>query len=181
MRIIPQFSDRLPSLSPDLVWDGVMGDLAVADAGEIDNRGGLRACAMLETAVLICLMTDARALPDELRDGDQNRGWPGDSFDLEAVTGEAAIGSKLWLLARRTVDANVVPRLAEAYAIEACEVLVGQGAVANVTATATADPTRNRLDLTVTLTDRAGAVIVAPNFSILWSELNGIRVSSPNT
>lgn len=175
MRIVPLAAERAPSLSPDLVWDGIMGDLAPAEPGEVDNRGGLRARAMLETAVLICLMTDGRADPDELRDGDRNRGWAGDTFDLDAPAGETPIGSKLWLLMRRTLNAASVPRLAEAYAIEACQTLVAQGAAARVEAVAKADPAANRLDLTVTLTDRDGAVIVAPNFSILWSELNGIR------
>ena len=84
MRIVPLRSERQPSLAPDLVWSGVMGDLAVADPDEAANRGGLRAKSMLETAVTICLMSDARADRFELRDGDVNRGWPGDTFDLDA-------------------------------------------------------------------------------------------------
>lgn len=176
MRIVPLSIEREPSLVPDLVWDGIMGDLALADPGEVGNRGGLRARAQLETAVLICLMSDARADADELRDGDVNRGWPGDSFDVDAGAGEAPIGSKLWLLMRRTVDDEAVPRLAEAYARDALQPLIRQGAAAAITVQATANPAGNRLDLAVTLTDRAGGVIVAPNFSILWSQLNGIRV-----
>lgn len=176
MRIIPLAVEREPSLAPDLVWDGIMGDLALADPGEVGNRGGLRARAQLETAVLICLMSDARADPEELRDGDVNRGWPGDSFDVDRAAGEEPIGSKLWLLLRRTVDDEAVPQLAETYARDALQPLIRQGAAAAITVKATADPARNRLDLAVTLTDRAGAMIAAPNFSILWSELNGIRV-----
>lgn len=176
MRIIPLTVEREPSLAPDLVWDGIMGDLALAAPDEIANRGGLRARAQLETAVLICLMSDARADPEELRDGDVNRGWPGDSFDVDRAGGEAPIGSKLWLLLRRTVDDDVVPQLAETYAREALQPLIRQGAAASITVKATADPAHNRLTLFVTLTDRAGGVIVAPNFSILWSDLNGIRV-----
>jgi phage gp46-like protein len=178
MRIIPLTPAREPSLAPDLVWDGVMGDIAPAGPDEPSNRGGLRAVAHLETAVLICLMTDARADAEELRSGDVNRGWPGDTFDLDRSAGEAPIGSKLWLLMRRTVDDEIVPRLAEAYAIEALHPLISQGAAAQITARATARPAQNCIDLAVTLTDRVGGVIVAPNFSILWSELNGIRVHS---
>ncbi len=176
MRIIPLAGEVEPSLAPDLVWDGIMGDLAIADHGEVGNRGGLRARSALETAVLICLMSDARADPEELRDGDVNRGWPGDSFDVDSGAGETPIGSKLWLLLRRTIDDDAVPQLAETYAREALQPLIQQGAVAAIEVEATPDPARNRLDLTVTLTDRAGGVIVAPNYSILWSELNGIRV-----
>lgn len=174
MRIIPIPAERAPSLAPDLVWNGIMGDLAPAEADETGNRGGLRARAALETAVLICLMSDARAEADELRDGDGNRGWPGDTFDLAAD--EAPIGSRLWLLSRRAIDADTLPALAEAYAVEACQVLVGQGAAAHVAASATVDPERNRLDLAITLTDRSGTVLAAPRFAVLWAELNGIRV-----
>lgn len=176
MRIIPITEQAEPSLAPDLVWNGILGDLALAEASEPSNRGGLRSRAQLETAVLICLMTDARASRDELRTGDINRGWPGDSFDLDASAGEAPIGSKLWLLLRRTVDDIVVPKLAEDYAREALQPLIDQGAVAHITVSAKGVPAENRLELNVVLTDRYGTVIIAPNYSILWENLNGIRV-----
>lgn len=170
MRIVPLGEPAEPSLSPDLlIGADAMGDFDLASPGEAMNRGGLAARRALLTAVTICLLTDARADPHELRDGDVNRGWPGDSFDL--ADGEAAIGSRLWLLRRRTVDDVIVPRLAETYALEALQVLVDQGAAAKATALATADPARNRLDLAVTLTDRNGAAIVAPRFEILWEGL----------
>lgn len=176
MRIIPLTEAAEPMLSPDLVWDGMMGDLALADPSEASNRGGLRARAQLETAVLICLMTDARVAPEELRDGDVNRGWPGDGFDIDASAGEAAIGSKLWLLMRSTVDAVETAQRAEDYAVAALQTLIDQGAAASVTARAEADPARNRLELAITLTDRAGTVLVARKYRVLWGELNGIEV-----
>jgi phage gp46-like protein len=176
MRIIPLVSPAEPMLSPDLVWDGIMGDLALADPAETDNRGGLRARAQLETAVLICLMTDARVAAEELRDGDVNRGWPGDTFDLAEANGEAPIGSKLWLLERSTVDAVDTPRRAEEYALAALQTLIDQGAAAAATATAEADPPRNRLTLSVMLADKAGTLLVALKFRVLWTELNGIEV-----
>lgn len=171
MRIIPLAAETEPNLAPDLVWDGLMADLAIAEPGEL--RGGLRAKATLETAVLICLMTDARAEPAELRDGDINRGWPGDSFDL--ADGEAAIGSKLWLLRRSTVDAVETPRRAEDYARAALQPLIDQGAVARIDVSAEGDPARNRLTLAVTLTDRDGETLVASRYAVLWDQLNGIE------
>lgn len=171
MRIIPIAAPAEPSLSPDLVWDGTMADMVPAEAGEPGNRGGLRAKQQLVTAVLICLMTDARAEPEELREGDVNRGWPGDSFDVDQAAGERAIGSKLWLLRRRTVDEVEVPRLAEVYAAEALQTLLDQGAAAAATVRANGLPDRNRLELDVTLTDRAGQTIVAPRFQVLWDQL----------
>jgi len=170
MRIVPLDQTPLPSIAPDLVFDGVLADFAPALAGEVANRGGLRARAALATAVLICLGTDARVRADELRDGDINRGWPGDSFDLDESAGEAPIGSRLWLLRRRTIDDIEVPRLAEGYAVEALAPLIRQGAAAKATATAVADPARNALELYVELTDRDGAVIVANRYKVLWND-----------
>lgn len=174
MRIIPINDGAEPTLSPDLLWDGTVGDLGLAEPGEPQNRGGLRARSALETATLICLMTDARVEPTELRTDDINRGWLGDTFDLDTAAGEVPIGSKLWLLTRHTVDDAHVPRMAETYALEALQPLVDQGAVALVTATAEADPARNRLKLDIELTDRNGDVAVANSFQILWDNLNGI-------
>lgn len=171
MRIIPIPEPEEPTLSPDLVFDGIMADLALAGADETGNRGGLAAREVLKTAVIIALLTDARAEPEELRDGDVNRGWPGDRFDLDASSGEAPIGSKLWLLMRSTVDDVDTPRRAETYAIEALQPLIDQGAAASVTAAATADPARNRLELAIEVTDRAGQLVVATQFRILWSDL----------
>lgn len=174
MRIVPIEATGEPSLAPDLVWDGCMADFALAEPDEIGNRGGLRAKAHLETAVLICLMTDARADPSELRDGDVNRGWPGDTFDMQGT--EKPLGSKLWLLKRSTVDAIDTPRRAEEYALEALQTLIDQKAVASVEATATADPAGNRLSLSVQLYERGGQLVVAQKFALLWDELNGIEV-----
>ena len=77
MRIVPIREDDEPQLSPDLVWDGVMGDFAIAEADEAGNRGGLRAKAQLETAVLICLMTDVRVDEAQKRLVDQLGGPQG--------------------------------------------------------------------------------------------------------
>lgn len=174
VRIVPLTAPGEPLLVPDIVWDGTRGDYAPAADTEAGNRGGLRARAQLASAVLICLMTDARAEPVELRDGDVNRGWPGDAFDLDAQRGERRIGSKIWLLRRRTVDDIEVPRLAEDYAREALQTLIDQGAVAAVDAAAAAVPAEGRLDLEVTLTDRAGATLHAMKFRVLWEQLHGM-------
>lgn len=170
MRIVP-IPDPA-SLAPDLVMGGVMADFALAGADEPHNRGGLRARAALVTAVIICLLTDARADASELPAGDDRRGWPGDSFDF--ADGEAPIGSKLWLLRRRAIDAAETPRLAEDYAVAALQPLIDQGAAALATAHAVADPARNRLDLSITLTDVAGGVVVAQQFRVLWDELDRV-------
>lgn len=170
LKIFPIYEGAEPSLAPDIVFDGYMGDLVLA-GDTAGNRGGLRATAPLETAVIICLMTDARVSDEELRDGDENKGWHGDGYDLDTAGGERPIGSKFWLLRRRVINAETAI-LAEAYAVEALQPLIDQGAAAAVTATATPRPESNRLELTVTVTDRGGGK-VAQEFAILWSSLNG--------
>lgn len=174
MRIVPLDAPADPLLDPDLVWDGRIGDLAVTSLLDIDNPGGLRCGQALATAILICLMTDARAEAIELRDGDVNRGWPGDSFDLQA--GETPLGSKLWLLARRAIEPGI-ETLAEDYAREALQTLIDQGAVARFEVTAAADRPARRLDLAVTAYGRDGAQIYDQKFAVLWDQTDG--VSSP--
>lgn len=170
MKVIPLAAPDEPLLDPDIVWDGVTGDLALTPIDEPVNPGGLRARQALATAILICLMTDVRAEPSELRDGDVNRGWPGDSFERDAD--EPALGSKLWLLRRRVVNAETA-LLAEDYAREALQSLIGQGAVARFDVVATALPERSRLDLAITGYGRTGAVVHDQKFAVLWEQLNG--------
>lgn len=165
MRIVPLASPDEPMLSLDVVWDGVMGDYAPALASEPSNRGGLAARRQLATAVLLCLMTDRAADPSELRDGDEQRGWAGD-----AIAGEAPLGSKLWLLRRRTVDAVETPRLAVDYARAALQTLIDQQAVAAFEISAEARPADRMLVLTVAGTDRQGATVVASRYGVLWDQ-----------
>jgi len=121
-----------PSLIWDTVWDGFAGDYAAALPSEPGNRGGLRARAPLETAILLCLMTDGRARPeDAIPDGSgDRRGWAGDMVDPAA----RPLGSRLWLLHRNSLDADTA-NLAALYAREALQTLIDQGAVASIDVT----------------------------------------------
>jgi phage gp46-like protein len=166
IRIIPLGNEAAPQLSPDLIWNGLFGDLAIAPAG------GLRSEQQLATAVLICLMTDRRVDPSELRDGDTNKGWPGDPAFIRD-TG-VPIGSRLWLLRRRSVSEIETPRLAEDYAREALQTLIDQEACVRVDATATAVPARNRLDLDIALYGRDGGAVYQQKFGVLWEQLYGV-------
>ncbi|TIQ18946.1 MAG: hypothetical protein E5X51_23495 [Mesorhizobium sp.] len=172
MRIVPLTGDGEPLLSPDTLWDGTSGDWALAGDDKV-NAGGLRAKAALATAVLLCLMTDARVEPDELPAEEQNRGWPGDSFDLRTDLGETAIGSKLWLL-RRSTASDATALRAEDYARAALQTLVDQGAVSFVEVTGTALPAERRIDLKILLKDRDGAVVFDRRFGVLWEQLRGL-------
>ncbi|MCA0275876.1 MAG: phage GP46 family protein [Proteobacteria bacterium] len=129
------------------------------------NPGGLKSGEALKTAVLICLMTDCRVEQTELRDGDVNRGWPGDAFDL--MPGETPLGSKLWLL-RRSALRPGIETLAEDYALQALQPLIDQGAFVRFDVQASADPARNRLDLTVDGFGRDGVSRFHEKFAVLW-------------
>lgn len=168
IRIVPIDDDAEPLLSPDTIWDGAAGDWAVGD--EKGNVGGLRAKAALATAVILCLMTDARVEPDELPPEGDNRGWAGDSFDLRTDLGERLIGSKLWLLRRSTANETTAQR-AEDYAREALQTLIDQGAVASIDVRATAMPVERRIDLVVILKDRDDAVVFNKRFGVLWEQI----------
>jgi phage gp46-like protein len=161
-----------PNLLWDTVWDGFVGDYAPAAPGEPSNRGGLRARAPLETAALLCLMSDARATPsDRIPDGSGDpRGWAGDLVDPDA----APLGSKLWLLRRSELTDTIAERAA-LYARSALQTLVDQGAVATITVIGTANLAAGRLELTISMFKRDGTLAAAPNFSILWDMNRGIQ------
>lgn len=172
MRIVPIAGPTEPLLDPDLVWDGFVGDLAITSLADPVNPGGLRSGQALATAVLICLMTDRRVDATELRDGDVNRGWPGDGFDLQP--GETPLGSKLWLLRRRALTPGI-EIVAQDYAREALQTLVDQGAVVRWDVTATANRPQSRLDLDIQGFGRDGARVFNQRFGVLWDQLDGVR------
>lgn len=169
MRILPIAEPAEPLLLPDMVWDGETGDLAIDLA-----RSDLQCAAAIETAVIICLMTDRRVEPSELPEGESNRGWPGDAFDL--LPGEVPLGSKLWLLRRRALtgpDGASIEILAADYAREALQTLIDQGVAVRAEVSATRDETCNRLDLDVALYGRDGAQIYHRRFDDLWRQIDG--------
>lgn len=166
MRVIPLPAETEPLLTPDLVWTGVSADLAIDTA-----RGDLACAAALETAVVICLQTDRRVDPSELPDGQPNRGWPGDAFDLQP--GDVPLGSKLWLLRRRALTEGIELE-AEDHAREALQSLIDQGACVRVDVRAVRVPERARLDLDVALYGRDGAAIYQQRFGVLWDQIDGL-------
>lgn len=91
---------------------------------------GLAADDGLETAVILSLFTDARALDDDpLPAGaTDRRGWWGDAYP---PTGGDRIGSRLWLLAREKQTRETLNRARE-YAEEALAWLVADGVARGV-------------------------------------------------
>lgn len=100
-----------------LVWDSDRQQLAYKAMP--DN-----AYTKLHTAICISLFTDAAALPDDLLDGEANRGYWG---DIALPTGES-LGSQLWLLQRRKLTADVLLKASD-YATAAVAWMVEVGIV----------------------------------------------------
>lgn len=163
---------RIPDLA--LGTDG-MADLVLNGLDHDDAPGDFRCETGLRTQVIICLLTDARADASELRTGDDNKGWIGDSFDLEGA--ERPIGSKLWLL-RRSALYDGIEVKAELYARLALQTLIDQGACVRVEVIATADRTRNMLVLDIALYGRSGTQVFIEKFELLWRQ---DALASPRT
>jgi phage gp46-like protein len=160
-----------PNLLWDTVWDGFVGDWEPAGSAEPSNRGGLRSTAPLPTAILLCLMSDRRAKPNDfIQDGSGDpRGWPGDAID----TSIAPLGSRLWQLRRRELT-DAIANLAVIFAREALQTLIDQGVVASIDVTADAVLDVGRLELGVSLFRQNGQLAAAMNFWILWSMSSGV-------
>ncbi len=172
LRIIPLDEADGIYRSPDIGWDGLLGDLLLNSLTHPTAPGDFRAEQGLATQVLILLMTDRRVEDSELRDGEQNRGWLGDSFDR--LDGEDVLGSRLWLLRRRSIYDGIEVD-AEDYAREALQPLIAQGAVARIDATATANRAENRLDLDIALYGRDGEAVFNQKFGLLWRQIDGVE------
>lgn len=162
----------------DSVWDAERGlaDWALADSTETQNRGGLRAQAAIETAVVLALLTDRRVDPAHplsyLADGD-NRGYFGDGIDVRDDLNEGPLGSLLWLLERApmTIKGLSAATWAEQFANEALATLLDQGVCVRIEVSATAKEIAGRIELVVALYGRDGAKIYDRNFDVLWQQV----------
>ncbi len=154
-----------PNYLWDTTWNGFVGDWFPDTPAP--SSGGFRANAPLLTAILLCLMSDRRAEPNDfIPDGSGDpRGWAGDAIDPTATP----LGSRLWQLRRRELtDATV--DLAEVFAREALKTLIDQGAAASIDVSAVANPTEGRIELSVALYRQNGSTAAAMNFWLLWTD-----------
>lgn len=113
---------------------------AVFEPGAIDleaGPSGLLKDSTLSTAVIVSLLTDRRAEPDDRLPvetprtgsiGPDRRGWCGDA--LSDIAGDR-IGSRLWLLVREK-QTEETRRRAEAYIHEALQWLVTDKVVSTI-------------------------------------------------
>lgn len=122
----------------------------------------LSLCNELTTAVLISLMTDRRARPDDtIPDGSDPRGWWADAMDGEQI------GSRLWLL-ERARNLPEVLRLAEGYIKEALQWLLDDGVASSVTAVCSAARgCKNTLDMLITI-ERPGSQALQFKWRYAW-------------
>lgn len=170
----------------DTVWNGFVGDWAPdsgpggsdfgadfsGDFGGVGNpTGGLRARSPLHTAILLCLMSDRRAGPEDYIpdfSGDP-RGWPGDALDPDI----APLGSRLWQLRRRELTAETSD-LAIVFAHEALRTLIDQKVVAEFKIAAEPNYELGRLYLTIDAYRETGVAAASVNFDLLWKAGHGV-------
>ena len=123
---------------------------------------------LLRRSVTISLFTWRRAGPDDPVDDSDRQGWWGDC--VPSVAGDQ-IGSRLWLLARRTLVAQTLQD-AQAYAEEALAGLLDDQIVTAVTVTVERQG-NDRMNLRVTLTEQSGKTLEL-NFADTWELINGV-------
>ncbi|WP_145483109.1 phage GP46 family protein [Yersinia aldovae] len=132
--------------------DKLLGDWQTGGGGLLDGSD-------LETAILISLFTDRLARTDDVIEGDDRRGWWGDSGS------EYPIGSRLWLLRREKLTTQVALK-AEDYANEALVWLLDDGVVTAISTDAQI-VFPNRLNLIISYQQPAQAQ-VSVKFSWVW-------------
>lgn len=123
---------------------------------------------LLRRSVTISLFTWRRSGPDDPVDDSDRQGWWGDC--VPSVAGDQ-IGSRLWLLARRTLVAQTLQD-AQAYAEEALAWLLDDQIVTAVTVTVERQG-NDRMNLRVTLTEQNGETLEL-NFADTWELINGV-------
>ncbi|VVP78444.1 phage GP46 family protein [Pseudomonas fluorescens] len=123
---------------------------------------------LLRRSVTISLFTWRRAGPDDPVDDSDRKGWWGDC--VPSVVGDK-IGSRLWLLARRTLVAQTLQD-AQAYAEESLAWLLDDQIVTGVTVTVQRQG-NDRMNLRVTLTESSGETLEL-NFADTWELINGV-------
>jgi len=149
-----------------------MTDIALQSGSDLSidialSNGDLVADNGLRTAIILSLLTDRRAEPDDsIPDGSNDRrGWWADA--LAANEGDR-FGSRLWLLAREK-DLPAVRRRAETYATEALEWLRTDGIASSIEVEADT-ASREVLALRIRVI-RSNGQVIEERFNNLWESL----------
>ena len=123
---------------------------------------------LLRRAASISLFTWRRAGPNDPVDDGDRKGWWADS--LPSAAGDQ-IGSRLWLLQRRTLGAETL-KDAQSYAQEALAWLVDDQVVESFEVTATRQG-RGRMNLRIVLKEREGEALEL-NFEDAWRLISAV-------
>lgn len=123
---------------------------------------------LLRRAVTISLFTWRRASTDDVVDDSDRRGWWGDA--LPSVAGDK-IGSRLWLLQRRTLTGETL-KDAQGYAEESLSWMKEDGIVAAVQVTVERQG-NDRMNMLVRLTESTGETLDLA-FEDTWSLINAV-------
>jgi phage gp46-like protein len=172
---------------PVMYWDTTLGtypgdthgDWQVSAANDLTAPGGLQSLAPIETAITLCLLTDARARPhDDLPPWvEDRRGWWGDEVDIEEGRGEAELGSRLWTLQWAKVSPETIQR-AEDLAREALAPLLARGVCQRIDVRAEMSDA-NRIDIDIRAYGAVGNRPIARRYALIWERHNGL--SAPLT
>lgn len=140
--------------------DAKVYDLTIVD-------GDLATDTSLETAVLLSLYTDRRALDEDVLpdEGSDRRGWWCDAYSNRPH------GSRLWLLSREK-ELDEVLRRAEDYAREALAWVIKDGIASNVDVEAI-HLRRGVLQLTVGI-QRSSSTVLEARYEYVWGTSNGL-------
>lgn len=140
--------------------DAKVFDLAIVD-------GDLATDTSLETAVLLSLYTDRRALDEDVLpdEGSDRRGWWCDAYS------DRPHGSRLWLLSREK-ELEEVLRRAEDYAREALAWVIKDGIASSVDVEAI-HLRRGVLQLIVGI-QRSSSTVLETRYEYVWGTSNGL-------
>lgn len=146
-----------------------MIDLAVQlKQGEYDfviENQGLKSEIGLKSAILISLLTDARAMPEDNISSSDLRGWWGDSLEPES----ASLGSRLWTLRGRPITAIMAK--AQSFAQEALNWLLEDGVASKIEIKTYRHQTE-ALGFAITIYSPTRET---HKYDIIWSTINGME------
>lgn len=118
-----------------------------------EANGDLQSGDDLQTAIYISLFTDRLARSDDDYDGQDRKGWWGDT------DADYPIGSRIWLLRRQRLSTKVATKAAS-YAKEALQWLIDDGVVESVTITTQiVYPSRLYMDITYAQPARSATTV----------------------
>lgn len=163
-QLVPTFANAASSAlglgDLALVWGVGVADLVMIDSDIASDRG-------ITTAVLLSMMLDRRAQPDDVvpsGDARDRRGWWADQF--LPVEGDR-YGSRLWLLDRTTLT-NETARKADEYTREALNWMLEDRVVSRIDVPI--ETTRNAMLIGVGL-QRPGRDPISFRFAHTWDHL----------